>query len=200
MQVLKYLAVIFGAYLLGSVNSSILMSKQMEKGDLRGHGSGNAGATNMARIYGLLSGIEVMLLDMLKAVAATVGGYLLLGDAGLTLGGACVLLGHCFPVFHGFKGGKGVSVGGVLGFAVDWRVGLLVIAGFLAGAFGSKKVSVGSAIGAVMITVGALIFRASPPRLALAVFSMCVVIFQHRANLRRLIDGTEPDFKPGKSK
>lgn len=198
MEAAKYLIVGIAGYLFGSINISISMSRHMERGDVRAHGSGNAGATNMARIYGMPAGVKVMLGDMLKAVAALLLGWFLIGDWGVALGGAAVMLGHCFPVFHDFRGGKGVSVGGVLGFAVDWRVGLLVVAGFLTGAFGTKKVSAGSVLGAVMITLGALLFHVSPPKLALAVFGMLVVLFQHRENIKRLINGTEPDFKPHK--
>lgn len=196
MTVAKYLIIIVGAYLLGSLNISILLSRKLPRGDVRKYGSGNAGATNMARVYGLPAGLTAMLGDMVKAAISMTAGHLLLGDMGVALGGAAVLLGHCFPVFHAFHGGKGVSVGAVMGFAVDWRVGLLVAAGFAVGAFGTKKVSAGSVLGAVMISIGAVAFGVSTPKLILSLFGMCIVIFQHRGNIKRLLNGTEPDFKP----
>ena len=102
-------------------------------------------------------------------------------------------------MLHNFKGGKGVSVGGALAFGVDWRVGLAVVGAFLLGALLSKKVSVGSLCGALAITAAALIFGVSTPKLLLSILSMALVIFRHRANIERLIAGTEPDFKAGKS-
>ncbi|MDO5311522.1 MAG: glycerol-3-phosphate 1-O-acyltransferase PlsY [Clostridia bacterium] len=198
MLFLKYLLIAIGAYLLGSVSFSVLLSKGMAGGDVRKHGSGNAGATNMARVYGLGAGIKVLVGDMVKAGIPMLVGYLVCGEWGLAVAGMCAMVGHCFPIFHQFKGGKGVSVGGITAVFVDWRVGLLVVAGFVVGAFGSKKVSFGSVIGAVMITVGAVLFHISTPRLVLCAFDMCLVIWRHKENIKRLIKGTEPDFKAHK--
>ena len=195
MLVLKYAAVAVAGYLLGSLSASILLSRTAWGGDVRGKGSGNAGATNMARVYGLGAGFLTLGCDMLKALAATWLGSLLLGDVGLAVGGICCMLGHCFPVFHGFKGGKGISVGAALGLAIDWRVFLAILAVFLIAAFLSKKVSFGSICAAVAITVFSLVFAVSTPKLVLAVCGMTLALIQHRANIDRLIHGTEPDFK-----
>lgn len=198
METLKYLLVALGSYLLGSLSLSIYMSRKMYGGDVRSKGSGNAGATNMARVYGMMAGFMTLGADVLKAVISMGAGYLLLGDAGLSLGGVCCMVGHCFPVFYHFKGGKGVSVGGALSLLLDWRVGLLVIACFLLGAFLSKKVSLGSVLGALAAGIGPFIFGVSGPRAALGVAAMCIVIYRHRENIVRLIRGTEPDFKAAK--
>ena len=195
MEVLKYLLVIVAGYLLGSISVSVCLCVGMGR-DVRKEGSGNAGATNMARVFGMKAGVITLLGDMVKAALAVLLGYLLLGDMGLMAGGIACIVGHCFPVFHQFKGGKGVSVGGLLSLMIDWRVGLLVFGSFGLFAVGSKKVSLGSVCGAIAITVGSLIFRVSTPRLILAVVAMCLVIFQHRGNIKRLLNGTEPDFKP----
>lgn len=200
MEILKYLLVALGSYLLGSVSLSIYMSRKMYGADVRSQGSGNAGATNMARVYGMMAGFMTLGADILKAVVAMGIGYLLLGDVGLSLGGICCIVGHCFPVFYHFKGGKGVSVGGALSLLLDWRVGLLVIACFLLGAFISKKVSLGSVLGALAAGIGPFIFGVSEPRMILGVVAMCIVIFRHWENIGRLIKGTEPDFKPAKAK
>lgn len=196
METVKVLLIAVGSYLLGSVSLSIYLSKRIFGGDVRSHGSGNAGATNMARVFGMKAGVITLLGDMVKAALAVLLGYLLLGDMGLMAGGIACIVGHCFPVFHQFKGGKGVSVGGLLSLMIDWRVGLLVFGSFGLFAVGSKKVSLGSVCGAVAITVGSLIFHVSTPRLILAIVAMCLVIFQHRGNIKRLLNGTEPDFKP----
>ena len=195
MKLFQYVLVVVVGYLLGSVNVSILISKLMG-GDVRQKGSGNAGATNMARVYGLGVGVVTMALDMVKAALAMLLGQRLLGDWGLMAGGLACIVGHCFPAFHSFRGGKGISVGGMIAFWIDWRVGLFVVALFALGAVLSKKVSVRSICAAVGISIAALIFGVSLPRLLLAVLSMAVALFQHRANMKRLSDGTEPDFKP----
>lgn len=195
MEVLKYLLVIVAGYLLGSISVSVCLSVGMGR-DVRKEGSGNAGATNMARVFGMKAGVITLLGDMVKAALAVLLGYLLLGDMGLMAGGIACIVGHCFPVFHQFKGGKGVSVGGLLSLMIDWRVGLLVFGSFGLFAVGSKKVSLGSVCGAIAITVGSLIFHVSTPRLILAIVAMCLVTFQHRGNIKRLLNGTEPDFKP----
>ena len=195
MDIWKYPLIAVAGYLLGSMSASILLSRLALGGDVRGKGSGNAGATNMARVYGLGAGFLTLGCDMLKAVLATWIGSLLLGDVGLALGGVCCMVGHCFPVFHKFKGGKGISVGAALGLMIDWRVFLAIILVFLIVAFLSRKVSLGSLAAAVAITVFSLIFAVSTPKLILAIIAMCIAVFQHRGNIRRLLQGTEPDFK-----
>ena len=151
MEILKYAAVIVGGYLLGSLSASILLSRTAWGGDVREKGSGNAGATNMARVYGLGAGFLTLGCDMLKAVLACLLGKLLLGDLGLAVGGICCMIGHCFPVFHQFKGGKGISVGAALGLMIDWKVFLCIIGVFLIAAFLSRKVSFGSICASVGI-------------------------------------------------
>ena len=185
--------------MLGSLSSSIFLSRRMSGGDVRAKGSGNAGATNMARVYGWRAGALTLAGDILKSTTAMLIGWLLLGDNGLCAAGIACITGHCFPVFHEFKGGKGVSVGAAVAMAVDWRVFLAVIVTFLLVSLLTKKVSLGSVSGSVAITVAAVLFGVSLPRLILSAVGMVLVIFQHRANLKRVIDGTEPDFKFGRA-
>ena len=199
VTVLQYFALFAGAYLLGSASLSIIVSSKLFGGDIRRMGSGNAGATNMTRVFGWGAGVLTLFGDALKAVISMVIGNLLFGDIGLALAGAGCIFGHCFPIFHGFKGGKGVSVGGAVAFAIDWRVGLVVVGAFLIGVLLSKKVSMGSICGALAILIGARVFQMSDPKVALAAFCMCLVIIRHRANISRLIAGTE-NFKAGKSR
>ena len=178
---LLYPAIFIGSYLLGSLSLSIIVSSKLFGGDIRGMGSGNAG-------------------DAAKAIIPMLIANKLAGDVGLAVAGIGCIMGHCFPVLHGFKGGKGVSVGGALAFGIDWRVGLAVVGSFLLASLLSKKVSVGSICGALAITISSLIFGMSAPKLVLAVFSMTLVILRHRPNIKRLIAGTEPDFRAGKNK
>ncbi|MGX8692198.1 MAG: glycerol-3-phosphate 1-O-acyltransferase PlsY [Clostridia bacterium] len=204
MTAIKLLLVALAGYLLGSINFSIWLSRMLGK-DIRSSGSGNAGATNMARTFGWGPGVATLAGDMIKAALAMLIGYLMLGgglrypgrlgDWGLMNGGIAVLLGHCFPFMHDFRGGKGVAVGGIISLMVDWRVGCAVFGAFIVFALLSKKVSLGSICGALAITVAALLFHVSTPRLLLSILAMGIVIFQHRENIKRLLKGTEPDFR-----
>ena len=204
MTAIKFILVALAGYLLGSINFSIWLSRMLGK-DIRASGSGNAGATNMARTFGWGPGVLTLLGDMIKAALAMLIGYMMLGgglrdpgrlgDWGLMVGGISVLLGHCFPFMHDFRGGKGVAVGGIISLMVDWRVGCAVFGAFLVFALLSKKVSLGSICGALAITVAALLVHVSTPRLLLSVIAMCIVIYQHRENIKRLLPGTEPDFR-----
>ena len=197
---LLYPAIFIGSYLLGSLSLSIIVSCKLFGGDIRGMGSGNAGATNMARVFGWSAGLLTLAGDAAKAIIPMLIANKLAGDVGLAVAGVGCIMGHCFPVLHGFTGGKGVSVGGALAFGIDWRVGLAVVGSFLLGSLLSKKVSVGSICGALAITISSLIFGLSVPKLILAVVSMTLVILRHRPNIKRLIAGTEPDFRAGKHK
>ena len=195
MDIIKLLITIVLGYLLGSLSSSVLLSIKAWGGDVRKKGSGNAGATNMARVYGWAAGILTLVCDMAKAGLSVWIGWKLLGDWGLAAGGMACMVGHCFPVFHHFKGGKGISVGAILGLAIDWRVFLTIMAVFLIVALLTKKVSAGSVAAAVALPVAVILFHKSTPLLILAIFASSIAVFQHRGNIKRLINGTEPDFK-----
>ena len=199
MDVLKYIFIIVGGYLLGSVSISIILSRMLGT-DVRKKGSGNAGATNMARTYGLLAGFATLAGDFLQAAIVMWAGYRLCGDWGLMAGGIACTTGHCFPVFYGFRGGKGISVGAAIGLAIDWRVFVAIVIVFLIAAFLSKKASLGSVCAAVAVVIFSLVFGAALPRLLLAIYAASLAIFQHRSNIRRLAAGTEPDFKAADGK
>lgn len=188
------------SYLIGAFSASITISRKMAGGDVRNYGSGNAGATNMARIYGMGAGAATLALDALKALVCVLAGQWLFGDVGLAVAGIASIVGHCYPVYYNFKGGKGVSTGAALGLALDWRIGLLIIAVFFVVALLSKKVSLGSICAALSLIVFAFAFGLSTPRLVLAVVAAVLVVVRHRANIQRLLNGTEADFKPAKKK
>ena len=194
----KYLVILVGSFFIGSLSLSILASKTFFGGDIREKGSGNAGATNMARVHGWGAGLMTLAGDAAKAAVCMLAGNALCGEIGLCLGAGACMLGHCFPVLHGFKGGKGIAVGGAVGFGIDWRVGLCTVAAFLLGSLLSKKVSLGSLCGAVAIAASSFLFHMSVPRLILAIFCACLATARHHANIKRLAEGTEPDFKAGK--
>ena len=199
MSFLYWIVVLIAGYLLGSLSFSIIFSKLLGK-DIRKQGSGNAGATNMARVFGWAAGGATLAFDFLKAAAAMWLGQKLLGDTGVCLGGIASMTGHCWPIFHDFKGGKGISVGAAIGFMIDWRVMVVIVLVFLIVAVASKKVSLGSISAAVAIIPATWIFAPRPAMLALACFGMVVAITRHKENIKRLMAGTEPDFKAGKRK
>ena len=197
MKLLYWIVVLVAGYVLGSLSFSIILSKVLGR-DIRKEGSGNAGATNMTRVFGWAAGVSTLAFDFLKAFAAMKLGQALLGDVGICLGGIASMTGHCFPVFHDFKGGKGIATGAAVGLMIDWRVFVCIVAVFLLVSVLTKKVSLGSISAAVVIVPATLIFARTGPMLALAVYGMVLAICRHAQNIRRLLNGTEPDFRAGK--
>jgi glycerol-3-phosphate acyltransferase PlsY len=142
---IKICLIALAAYLLGSVSSSVMLSSLLFRADVRKHGSGNAGATNVARNFGIKAGVATLLCDMLKALVAMGFGLWLGGELGKAVAGIACLLGHFFPVFFEFKGGKGISVGAVVD--ILWLVCLKstgiyeIVPGFIAGLIAAVVVS-----------------------------------------------------------
>lgn len=200
MVILKYIVVLVCAYFLGSVSVSIFVSKNLMRADVRTQGSGNAGATNMARVFGLRMGLVTLAGDALKGAVSMLLGYVLLGENGMCAAGAACLLGHCYPALHEFRGGKGVSVGAMVFLMADWRVLVVAAVFFALAAVLSRKVSLGSLMAALSGVAAAAYFALSVPRLLLCAFAMVLVIVRHRENIVRLFKGTEPDFKLGSAK
>ncbi len=200
MVILKYIVVLVCAYFLGSVSVSIFVSKNLMKADVRSQGSGNAGATNMARVFGLRMGLVTLAGDALKGAVSMLLGYILLGENGTCAAGAICLLGHCYPALHEFRGGKGVSVGAMVFLMADWRVLVVAAVFFALAAVLSRKVSLGSLMAALSGVAAAAYFALSVPRLLLCAFAMVLVIVRHRENIVRLFKGTEPDFKLGSAR
>ena len=196
---MKIILIALIAYLLGSFCASIPLSRRCCGGDVRLYGSGNAGATNMARVYGLKAGLATLLLDMLKPVAAMLLGEYFMGGAGKAVAGAFCIIGHCFPLYFGFRGGKGVSVGAALGLMTGLPVLGIIMAVFFTTATISRKVSLGSVTAAVSLPLASWLTLAGEEIIMMNVFSAALVVFMHRGNISRLIKGTEPDFHPKKT-
>lgn len=195
-----WLALVIAAstsYLLGNVNGSILISRLHEHDDVRLHGSGNAGFTNFFRNYGGIFSLVVFLLDGAKAAAACLMAGALLRPFGLQregamLGAVCVTLGHNFPAFLGFRGGKGVVCGFAAALVIDWRVALIVFLVFSAAYFVTQYVSLGSILAAFSYGVGFLILHWGNFWVcAGGVFLSLLALFMHRQNFFRLIRGEE---------
>ncbi len=196
---MEFLFIAVISYLIGSFCASIPLSKTFCGSDVRDFGSGNAGATNVARVFGMRAGLVTLLLDMAKTLLSMSIGNALGGELGMALAGTFCVIGHCFPLYFGFKGGKGVSVGAALALACGWQVFLGVIAVFLCVAVLSRKVSLGSVTASLCLPAAAAAFSCSPKLITMAGFAALLVVFMHRSNIKRLISGKEPDFKPGKS-
>ena len=128
MNIWIYALIVAAGYLLGSINVAIMYIKRRYGVDVRTEGSGNAGATNVARTHGLGAGLLTLGSDMLKTALAGFLGWKLGGSTGLAVACAAALTGHCFPVYYGFRGGKGVSASACIALLLDWRFFLLLLA------------------------------------------------------------------------
>ena len=197
MDIIKVIVILLAAYLLGSLNFSVFLSRRLGA-DIRTLGSGNAGATNMARCYGIWAGVAVLGFDVLKAAAAMALGLLVAGEPGLAAAGIGCVLGHCFPILHRFQGGKAVSVGAVAAFFIDWRMGVAALAVFGLVVLLSKKVSLASISAAVTALVLLFLLRTSVPKTVLTLFAALMLILRHKDNVGRLMNGTEKDFQAKK--
>ena len=196
-------------YLLGGINGAILLSKLVEKDDVRRHGSGNAGFTNFFRNYGKRTSLLVILIDAAKAAASCLLGGWLLGKygfrtEGMLLGGLAATLGHDFPAFLGLRGGKGIVCGFATALVTDWRVGLILLAVFALVYALTHYVSLGSVLCAVCFFAGFWLFY--PGRPFVLILSGCLgalAVFLHRENIGRLLKGQERKtyfFKRGETK
>ncbi|MBQ6998277.1 MAG: glycerol-3-phosphate 1-O-acyltransferase PlsY [Clostridia bacterium] len=187
------------AYLLGSMNTSMLVSKFMGK-DVRKEGSGNAGATNTLRVFGKGAAAVVVLGDALKGVIAVLIARILVGifaAVGEIVSPAytaafCVVLGHNFPLYFGFKGGKGIMTSAAVIFMLDWRIGLIVLVCAIAVMAITRYVSLGSCIACIIFPVAVILFHSDDALFIVLSLAMAVLaLFMHRANIVRLIKGTE---------
>ena len=194
------LAAMAAAYALGCVNGSILVSKYIFGDDIRNHGSGNAGLTNFYRTFGTKGVVGVLLSDILKAVIAVLlGGFVFgyffgLPMVGKLTAGIFVILGHMFPLYFGFKGGKGILSGGTIAIMIDWRVALLALAVFLLVVALTQYVSLGSICAALTFVVCLWLFYHNVCFEVLGAVPAGLLIFAHRSNIKRLLHGTENKF------
>ena len=190
---LRDIAWLASAYLLGAVPFGLLVARIMGAGDIRQQGSGNIGATNVLRTTGRLAGALALSLDMLKGFVPVWLACTWLGsDARLTGGVAlAVFLGHLYPVYLGFKGGKGVATG--LGIYLAWTplAGLATVLTWVVTAR-VWRISSLAALLAFLSLPGWLLVQASPMATATACLMVPWIFWRHRANIQRLVRGTEP--------
>ena len=184
------------SYLAGAVPFGLLLTRLAGLGDLRAIGSGNIGATNVLRTGRRGLAIATLALDAAKGLLAVVVSGLACGPACAAVAAMCVVAGHCFPVWLGFRGGKGVATGLGAMLGLDWRVGVAACAAWLAAAWLSRISSVGAL--AAMAAGGALgAVVMGWPAWAAAVLVAALVVARHRGNIGRLLAGTEPRIGAG---
>ncbi|MET0183301.1 MAG: glycerol-3-phosphate 1-O-acyltransferase PlsY [Caulobacterales bacterium] len=188
-----------GGYLLGSIPFGLLLTRLAGLGDIRAIGSGNIGATNVLRTGRKDIAIATLLLDAGKAAAALIIARALWGfDAGL-IAGAAAFIGHCFPIWLGFKGGKGVATFfGVL-LAGIWPIGLLAGVTWLAVAGIFRMSSLAALCAALVAPLAALIAGEEMSVIVFCAVLTVLIFFRHRANIERLLAGTEPKIGAKKS-
>ena len=185
-------------YLLGSIPFGLLLTRMTGAGDLRKIGSGNIGATNVLRTGRKGLAAATLLLDLLKGVAAVlIGGVLI--DGGGPMAGAMAFIGHCYPVWLRFAGGKGVATMMGVVAALHWPAGIVFAVVWLAGLFGTRWSSVGGMSAAISAPVAMWFMERIdlvPVTLALAL----ILLWRHRENIARLAKGTEPKIGASKGR
>ena len=196
MWYLVFLAAV-ASYLLGNLNGAVIASSVIAHDDVRSHGSGNAGLTNFIRNYGARSAILVIAIDVGKGVLACfASGMLLAGygyyEYGVALGALFVILGHDFPVFLNFKGGKGILTGVTVAVMMDWRIGLFVFGIFLVAYLLTGYVSLGSVLSSGSFGFIYAFFHWGMwfPIFVGFVLS-ALIVWMHRGNIARLMKGEE---------
>ena len=193
------LLIVAAGYLLGSLNAAIVYIKKRYHVDVRTEGSGNAGATTVARTHGLGAGLLTLGTDMAKTAAAGFIGWKLGGSTGLALGCAAALTGHCFPIYFRFRGGKGVSASACIALLLDWRFFLALLALFVVVFLIGRRVSLCSVTAAAAYPWLYLLFNPGyGAAFVLCVYVMVLVIYLHKDNIRRLLRGEEKKFTLGK--
>jgi glycerol-3-phosphate acyltransferase PlsY len=209
---MEYFVIIIVAiisYLIGSVNFSIILSRAVSGKDIRESGSGNAGATNMLRTHGKKMGVITLLLDVLKGIAAILLAVLAVklflggstGDDATPdysfvkyIAGVCVILGHNFPLYFGFKGGKGVATSLGVVLMLDWKAGLIVAVFALIIIVLTRYVSLGSILGGAAYILTELLtmdINKDIIRIICVIIIGGLLIIRHHANIMRLLNGTE---------
>ncbi len=197
-----FVLVALTAYLLGSLNFALIMSKRMYGEDIREHGSGNAGTTNMARIYGKKAALYTILGDVLKGVVSVIIGSFLMGATfGGYIAGLFCVIGHVFPVFYGFRGGKGVATAAAVILVVNPTVFLVVLGVFALTVILTRYVSLASCLAAAIYPFMMYQFTIANPivmnfsvAFITAFLTAVLVICKHHTNLKRLANGQESKF------
>jgi len=199
LLMVQFILVLILAYLLGSLPSGLIIGKVFYNTDIREHGSGNLGGTNTFRTLGVKAGLAVTLADILKGTLAASLPILFNLDMNPLLAGVFAVVGHTYPIFAGFRGGKAVATsGGVVLFAAPFMF-LTVLVIFFFSLYITKYVSLSSMIAGITAFLFALISgivqKWDIPLLIVVLFFASFVIYRHRANIKRILNKTEPKIK-----
>lgn len=191
-------------YLLGSLNSAIIISHLFLRRDIRAHGSGNAGTTNMLRTYGTKYAVMTLVFDMLKGAMATALGYAVFWMSGAAVAGFFCVLGHMFPIYYRFRGGKGVATTGMVALMLDPWTFLAMLLVFVAITLMTRFVSLASVMCAFLYPIllnafyptphiieGNLIPTGHGTVVLMGLLTTAFVVFMHRENIKRLWSGKE---------
>ena len=192
VTVFSVLALLVVPYFLGSINFGIIISKLFHGEDIREYGSGNAGMTNMLRTYGKRDAAITLIGDALKAVVAVILGRILFGISGGYVAGLTCILGHAFPCYYKFKGGKGVVVTAATIAVIDWRIFLVLLGIFILVVAFSKYISLGSVCGMLVFPLLVQVWdRGLSINVLLSCLISALVIFLHRGNIKRIYNRSE---------
>ena len=195
MDGIAFIIAALGGYFLGSIPFGLFITRAAGLGDIREIGSGNIGATNVLRTGRKDLALATLLLDSFKAGLAIVGFALVFGDRNVGLiAGVFAFIGHCYPVWLRFKGGKGVATyAGLLLFA-SWKGFLIAAPIWLAVFFFSRISSLAALTAATLVPIGAWLLGETQFAVGVLIVLSALVFWTHRANLKRLLSGTEPKF------
>ena len=180
------------AYLLGSISVGVIVSKAYGQIDIRKQGSGNIGMTNVMRTLGWLPSFLTFAGDVLKGFLASYIGKLIAGDIGMHVGGILAIVGHNWPIFFSFKGGKGMSTS--LGYLLmsDWRIGLILLGVQLIIVLISGLMSLASITTAILLPIiTAILHHDDWKYIVFSIIAMLLALYSHRRNIDRLSKGTE---------
>lgn len=195
-----YIAVAIIAYFIGSINFSVIISKKVAGFDLREKGSKNAGTTNMLRTVGKKAALVVLICDILKGVIAILIAKLMTSGEnqaiGVQIAAVAVVLGHTFPIFFGFKGGKGVATSIGILLVINWQIGLICIVYGVLILLLTRMVSLGSITAALLFPVLTIFIRThyiadGAGYTIFGIIMAIIILFNHRSNIKRLNEGTE---------
>lgn len=190
-------------YFLGCINFSIIISKKKYHEDIRSFGSGNAGATNMQRTYGTGAALLTFIGDFSKSALSVVFGICLFGGIGGYTAALFCMIGHAFPCFYGFKGGKGVAVSAAAILFLDWRIFLILLPCFVLMVALTKYISLGSVTCMFLFPLldSRMVLGRMPSTVVLiAILMAALVIYLHRENIKRIYSGTESKISFSKKK
>lgn len=206
MIILTWVLVALGGYLLGSIPFGLVLTRLAGYGDIRKIGSGNIGATNVLRTGNKPLALLVLILDAGKGAIAAAVAWMLLGWEFGVVAGVAAFLGHLYPIWLGFKGGKGVATGLGTFLAISWPIFIGMALAWLAGAFLFRRSSMGAlvAFGVLPLLTGIFNGRADASSVPIPYWFIilgfavaAIVYYKHRENIARIIDGTEPKISFG---